>query len=120
MADFNGDGRPDIAAINRDQGNVSVLLGAAGGGFGGAENYDAGASPSAVTTLDADMNGTADLAVTAETNNQVSVLLGAGDGTFTAGTAVTLTANSVPRAVAAGDLMEGSVDGLGEIRVRVA
>jgi hypothetical protein len=33
VADFNGDGRPDVAAINGDSGNVSVFLRQPGGGF---------------------------------------------------------------------------------------
>lgn len=46
VADFNGDGHPDIAVANSGSGNVSILLGNGDGTFRPAVNFDAGmASP---------------------------------------------------------------------------
>ena len=36
VADFNGDGKPDVAAVNRNSGTVSVMLGNGDGSFGAA------------------------------------------------------------------------------------
>src|SRR3954452_8277248 len=44
-ADFNGDGRLDLAAANSSSSDVSVLLGNADGTFQPAQNYAAGGHP---------------------------------------------------------------------------
>src|SRR4051794_2355390 len=42
VADFNGDGRADLAAANAGSNNVSVLLGNGSGGFAAPANFAAG------------------------------------------------------------------------------
>ena len=86
VADFNGDGIPDLAVGNSETGAVSILLGNGDGTFKAAHNYAAGVFDSgAVAVGDFNGDGILDLAlVGAEANRQtsVSILLGNGDGTF--------------------------------------
>jgi hypothetical protein len=108
-ADFNNDGRLDLATANPAPGTVSVLLGDGRGGFGAAIDSIlgsvVGATQASFTVADFDNDGKLDLAALASYTNEfgeyygwVSVLLGNGDGSFRA---PTLTAGNL--AVAAGD-----------------
>ena len=83
VGDFNSDGKPDIVVANSANGNVSVLLGNAGG-FQAQLSFTVGAGPSGVVVLDANQDGKLDLAVANRGSNTVSVLLGNGNGTFQA------------------------------------
>jgi uncharacterized repeat protein (TIGR01451 family) len=96
--DFNGDGREDLAVLNRGSGNVSILLANGDGTFQPAMNFDVGiASPASIFAADFNGDGKQDLAVFAAgdaTNNvagAVSVLLGNGNGTFQSGEVTNLT-----------------------------
>jgi Flp pilus assembly secretin CpaC len=89
--DFDGDGNPDLAVVNKGDGTtastVSVLLGKKTGGvqdgtFAAKTDYSVGVSPSAITTADFNGDGNVDLAVTNLVDNTVSILPGKGDGTF--------------------------------------
>jgi hypothetical protein len=89
VADFNGDGKPDVAVANWEPTNVcsvgtctvGVLLGNGDGTFQTAVNYSAGGN-GGVSIAAADVNGDGrpDLLVIA--GETVGVLLGNGDGTF--------------------------------------
>jgi len=87
-ADFNGDGKPDLA-IGEAQGQASILLGSGGGRFqaGATLNAQTSASQTGVAAGDLNGDGKIDLVV----NDGVSgaaVFLGNGDGTFQAPLAV--------------------------------
>ena len=82
-ADFNGDGKADLAVPNGSN-TVSVLLGIGDGAFTAKVDYDMGASPVSVISSDFNGDGQADLAVANYGDNTVSLLLGNGDGTFAA------------------------------------
>jgi hypothetical protein len=88
VADFNGDGKPDIAVANRGSGNVSILLGSGNGTFQAAVNFVAGGGPQRIAVGDFNGDGKLDLAVLlagdATNGPGFSVLLGNGDGTFQA------------------------------------
>jgi uncharacterized repeat protein (TIGR01451 family) len=88
VADFNGDGHPDIAVANSGSGNVSILLGNGDGTYKPAVNFDAGmASPTSIAISDANNDGIQDLAVwssSSPVSSSLSILLGNGDGTFRA------------------------------------
>jgi hypothetical protein len=82
VADFNGDGKPDLAVASNGSDNVSVLLGNGDGTFQSAVSYGAGANAVSVAVGDFNGDGQSDLAVANSGANNVSVLLGSGDGTF--------------------------------------
>ena len=62
-ADFNGDNIPDLAAINNDQQNVSVLLSEGAVKYVKAKDYDLGDTPSALAVGDANGDGRPDILV---------------------------------------------------------
>ena len=100
VADFNGDGKQDIAVANSGSGNVSILLGNGDGTFQAAVNFDAGmAKPSSLAAGDFNNDGKPDLAVF-QPGSAVSILLGNGNGTFQAPKTLALTALSSQLAVA--------------------
>jgi RHS repeat-associated protein/uncharacterized repeat protein (TIGR01451 family) len=82
-ADFNGDGRADLAVGNAN--GVSVLLGNADGTFQPAVNFTISGSCVSLAIGDFNGDGKVDLAaLTFGQSGGVSVLLGNGDGTFQA------------------------------------
>ena len=84
VADFNGDGNPDVAVTNGDTMKVSILLGDGKGGFALGTTYPIGTDPEAIVSGDFNRDGKLDLAVANAGSGTVSVLLGNGDGTFQA------------------------------------
>jgi hypothetical protein len=84
-ADFNGDGRPDLAITNLGAASVTVLLRNAGSGFT-AEGSDipVGASPEGITAADFNGDGRPDLAVASLGDGGVSILLRQAAGGFAA------------------------------------
>jgi hypothetical protein len=105
-ADFNGDGRLDLAVAEAS--GVRILLGNGDGTFQTAVNYVVGAFPRSIVSCDFG-NGHLDLAVANENDNTVSVLLGNGDGTFQA--QVAYAVGKSPDAIVAGDFnRDGHLD----------
>jgi len=82
-ADFNGDGKLDLAVVNQN-GTVSVLLGVGDGTFQTPVNYATGTGPVALVTGDFNGDGIPDLAVVNSAANTVSILINNGNGTFQA------------------------------------
>jgi hypothetical protein len=125
-ADFNGDGKIDLAVLNSNCsffncpiGVISILLGNGDGTFQSAVNYNTGLAP--VNMIAADLNGDGKLdLVTANNcgyscNNGpapgLSVLLGNGDGTFQPYVNYELTNTNNAIWVAAGDVnKDGKLD----------
>jgi len=97
VADFNGDGKPDLAVANSGSNNVSILLGNGDGTFQAAVNFDAGLSPNSIAVGDFNGDGKLDLAVfrPGDSSNNIAgivgILLGNGDGTFQAAKTTNLT-----------------------------
>ena len=90
-ADFNGDGRDDLAAINNGHSTVTVALNNGDGTFGTPVSYAAltGFNPAGPASLlaaaDFSGDGVIDLVTASTASYQVDVLQGKGDGTFTSG-----------------------------------
>ncbi len=81
-ADFDGDGRPDIAVTNSIDNTVSVLINQANGVFANQVPYLAGLQPHSLVAGDFDGDGDVDLAVLDWGEHRVTVLWNAGNGTF--------------------------------------
>jgi len=81
-ADFNGDGKADLAVANSGAGNVTVFLGDGKGGFSSAGTFTAGSNPSALAVGDLNGDGKPDLVVANQGEDTISVLLGDGAGHF--------------------------------------
>lgn len=118
VADFNGDGIPDLAATGSS--SVAVLLGQGSGGvgagtFGAPTPYTTGSLPYGLTLGDFNADGITDLAVVNASSGSVSVLLGlgsggVGDGSFAA--PMTLNANGQPSSVVVGDWNQDGIPDL--------
>ena len=80
LADFNGDGRRDIAVVNQNDSTISILLGKPDGTMSSKMEIPTAINPSQVIAVDFNGDGKMDLAVTV--GSAVSILLGNGDGTF--------------------------------------
>ena len=82
VADFNGDGRLDLATPNATANTVSVLLGNGDGTFGAAVHYAVQQTPLTIEAADLDGDGDTDITVANGNTPSISVLHGNGDGTF--------------------------------------
>ena len=101
VADFNKDGIPDLAVVNQNSNNVSILLGTGTGSFGAATNFAVGSLPHFVAVGDFNGDGKQDLAVANFNDNDVSILLGTGTGSF--GVATNFAAGTGPHFIAVDD-----------------
>jgi hypothetical protein len=101
VADFNGDGKPDLAVANFSSNTVSILLGNGDGTFQPQTTYAVGTSPIWIAAADFNGNGIIDLVTANSGSSNVSILLGKGDGTFMPQT--TTAVSSDPSWVAVGD-----------------
>jgi hypothetical protein len=107
VADFSGDGNPDLAGVSTDN-HVAILLGDGNGSFRPAVYYAAGEMPIMVKVADFNGDGKPDLAVANEKSHSISILLGNGDGTFQP---QIVTTGIKPSAMVVGDFDgDGNVD----------
>jgi len=112
-ADFNGDGRPDVATINGTSSNVSVFLRRAGGGFAqeAGSPIAVGSGPSGAAVGDYNGDGRADLAVSSFVAGNVSVLLRQPGGGFALEGGAAIPFGTPISAVATGDFnSDGRLD----------
>ncbi|MGA2742533.1 MAG: VCBS repeat-containing protein, partial [Bryobacteraceae bacterium] len=80
IADFNGDGLPDVAVVSTSTNSLIVFLNTGAGKFREGKAINAGLSPAAVVAGDFNGDGKQDLAVVSLEG--LGILLGNGDGTF--------------------------------------
>ena len=116
-ADFNGDGKADLATANVSSntygvnGNtVSIRLNNGSDGFTAAADLVVGDSPVSITTGNFNGDGNTDLATANGGNNTISVRLGNGSGGFTTAADLEVTPYS-PRSITTGDFNgDGNMD----------
>ena len=94
IADFNGDGKPDIAVVS--SGQAAVLLSNLSGGFtpGTPFSINSGSASFAAAT-DLNHDGKMDLIVTNSYGSTVAVYLGNGDGSFSSGSSAAVGSSPV-------------------------
>jgi VCBS repeat protein len=102
VADFNNDGKLDVAVLNHIS-NVSILLGDGTGGFGTATNWAVGNTPVSLAVGDFNRDGRPDLVVANAFSERISILLGTGTGGF--------RSMSVPTEGSPGPLVVGDFNG---------
>jgi hypothetical protein len=109
VADFNGDGKPDIAETDSGAGTVIVLLNDGTGRPVVSKAYGAGVAPRTVAAADLNGDGRPDLIVTNSQSANVSILLNVGSGLFSSATNFAV-AND-PIGIAFGDFNgDGKID----------
>jgi hypothetical protein len=101
VADFNGDGKMDLAMNNNGNNTVSVFLGNGDGSFGTGQASVTGNNPQWISTADFNGDGKQDMAIANFNDGTVSILLGNGDGSFFLKSIV--NAGTAPIVIASGD-----------------
>ncbi|HEX6187226.1 MAG TPA: FG-GAP-like repeat-containing protein [Pyrinomonadaceae bacterium] len=104
VADFNKDGKQDLATVNRGSYTVSILLGDGLGNFGAASHFPTGGTfgePFALIAGDFNNDGKTDVVVSKPNVARISLLLGNGAGGL--GTAADVSVGENPATFTAGD-----------------
>ena len=122
IADLNGDGKSDLAVVNKGGTSVSIYRNISVGGtittssFAAKVDYTTGASPNSVSVGDLNGDGKADLAIANSGGTSVSVFLNSSvSGSISFAAKVDFTVGSAPNALSIGDL-----DGDGKADLAVA
>lgn len=89
--DFNGDGAPDLATLNSNTNDISVLLGNGDGSLQTPYVMSTGQMyPAQLKALDVDHDGVVDLVSFSSSDSTVAFFRGKGDGTFEAPVVTTI------------------------------
>ena len=100
-ADFDGDGKQDVAVAESLGTGLSVQLGTGMGSFQAAIDYSTGSDSESIVVGDFNGDGKPDLAVANNKSNNLSVLIGTGSGGFQPALNYPVGAN--PSSVTVGD-----------------
>ncbi len=84
VADFNGDGHPDLAIADQVDNKVTILLNNGNGTFAAPVDLAAGGSPTSIVAADFNGDGHPDIVTSNSTGGTVSYFGGNGNGTFKA------------------------------------
>ena len=105
VADFNRDGKPDVAATSEGANQVAVARGDGLGGFLAPTVLSTGnnSAPGALAVIDTNRDGAPDL-VTMNGANTMSVLQNNGAGTLSATNGISIGTCNEPVAVASGEI----------------
>jgi hypothetical protein len=101
VGDFNGDGKQDLVTADRNDDNVSILLGDGSGAFSDATTFSVGDEPQSIFLSDFNGDGNQDVATANSGDDNVSILLGDGSGSFMA--AANVASGPVSSSVSVGD-----------------
>jgi hypothetical protein len=127
-ADFDGDGRLDVAVAHaiacftapcRVSEQLSILLGNGDGTFQPAREVVAGRGMNRIAVGDFDRDGDRDLAIAGD-SSRVYRLYGNGDGTFTQQPTLTLTADTLAVDGSDIDVADFNRDGIQDLVVAIA
>jgi type II secretory pathway component GspD/PulD (secretin) len=113
-ADFNGDGKPDLAIVNQTSKNVTILEGNGNGTFTQFPKSPlaVGNFPVAIASGTLDGSTGPGLAIANQNDDSVTVYLGNGDGTFVQASQSPLAVTSSPAGVVIADLAGTSTGGI--------
>jgi len=106
VSDFNGDSKPDIAAVNKGDagaslpGTVSVFLNNGSGGFGAPSTLTPGTTPVALAVGEFTGDTNSDIVVVNSASNNISLFANTGGGAF--GAATTIAVGTNPNGIVAG------------------
>ena len=112
VADFNGDGYPDVAVVNGFDDSVSILLNDGSGHLTTQPALAVGSSPEVLAVADFNGDGKLDLAVSVEGDHAVQLLLNDGHANFTVAPEIPI--GGFTYGLAAGDL---NGDGIPDLAV---
>jgi len=111
IADFNGDGKLDLAVTDSSGNAVIILLGNGDGTFGTPTTIPVGNGPEAIVAGDFNNDGKLDLATANYGDGTITLLLGQGDGTFTQASGSPYTVGQYPYQITAADFNgDGKLD----------
>lgn len=117
IADFNGDGIPDVAVANTTANLITMFLGNGDGTLTSASGAPAQTNSQIIATGDFNGDGVPDLVGINDSSGSATILLGNGDGTFTQKAPGPATgAGPIPISVAVGDF---NSDGRTDIAISV-
>ncbi len=103
IADFNGDGKRDLAVANQGSETVAIMLGNGNGTFGAATTLAMPGSPGVLKSADVNNDGNVDILSANFLGGSIGVLLGNGSGGFSAAAGSPVVLGGQVGSVAIGD-----------------